>query len=103
MTGYRQHVRPPCGPEPYTAALQLERAEGGELVRDQDVEEPAAQRAEDRLDLMQAPGHPDDLGDLGRERSGPPRMPRDIRGKEKNEFGQTSLHQMEKWWLGLKS
>src|SRR6266536_5850509 len=46
-------------------ALELEQAERGELVRDQDVEEPAAQRAEDRLDLVQAAGHPDHLGDLG--------------------------------------
>src|SRR5262249_42103909 len=46
-------------------ALEFEQAEGGEFVRDQDVEEPAAQCAEDRLDLVQAAGHPDHLGDPG--------------------------------------
>jgi hypothetical protein len=36
------------------AALQFEQAQGRELVRDQDVEEAAAQRAEDGLDLVVA-------------------------------------------------
>jgi len=47
-------------------ALQLEQAERGELVGDQDVEEAAAQRAQDGLDLVQASGHADHLGDLRR-------------------------------------
>src|SRR6266705_35523 len=49
-------------------AFELEQAEGGEFVGDQDVEEAAAQRAEDRLDLVQAAGHADHLGDLGQVR-----------------------------------
>jgi EmrB/QacA subfamily drug resistance transporter len=45
-------------------ALQLEQAHRDELVGHQDVEELPVQRAQDRLSLVQAPGHGHDLRDL---------------------------------------
>src|SRR5580693_9308217 len=46
------------------AAVPFEQAERGELVRDQDVEEPAAQRAQDGVHLVQPAGHAGHLGNL---------------------------------------
>src|SRR5580692_11961817 len=69
--GARAPARMAAAPLPFarpspggTVALQLEQAQRGELVGDEDVEEPAAQRAEDGLRLVQAARHPDHLGNL---------------------------------------
>src|ERR1700750_1149758 len=42
---------------------QFEQPDGGQLVGDQDIEEPAVQRAQDRLGLVFPAGYAHDLGD----------------------------------------